>query len=96
MLCEISHFNCGSLPTAGSWRMGLIASNRPPRIYELLLEDLGEMLKPLVASADAATTNGAAQNYTVRLENLTEMRAQITDQTVSGGQIDDDRHRHIY
>jgi len=57
-------------------------------IYELLLDDLGEMLKPLVAIADGTTANSAAQNYTARFEKLTGSGAQITDQTVSSAQID--------
>jgi uncharacterized protein Yka (UPF0111/DUF47 family) len=57
------------------------------RIYESLRENLDEMLKPVVATADVASTNGAAQNYTARFEKLTGLGARINDQTVSGAQI---------
>lgn len=57
------------------------------RIYDLLLEDLGEMLKPVAAAADVAPANGATHNYASRFEKLTGPGAQVIDQTISGAEI---------
>ncbi|MBO0860903.1 MAG: DUF47 family protein [Chloracidobacterium sp.] len=57
------------------------------RIYDLLLEDLGEMLKPVTANAEKAFANGAETNYVARFEKLTGSGTQVTDHTVNGAEI---------
>ncbi len=64
---------------------GAYRIKRARRIYDLLLEDIGEMLKPLMASAE--TANGTAPDYAARFEKLTGSGAQLTDHTASGAEI---------
>ncbi|MBO0726490.1 MAG: hypothetical protein J2P52_12875, partial [Blastocatellia bacterium] len=57
------------------------------RIYDLLLEDLSEMLKPVMANAEMAMANVAAPNYVARFEKLTGSGTQAPDDTVIGAEI---------
>src|SRR5262249_38921122 len=57
------------------------------RIYDLLLEDISEMLKPLTASAETPAANGAAPDYLARFEKLTGSGAQVANHTASGAEI---------